>query len=189
MRWLWEGPPLVNGLILGLAWMVLAFGFGVWIHPYLFVAAILAIVALYFAAVFSAQAVRFALMSPDVRRLRLRILQTNYGREAGWYVERDGKQLAQLTNPRWEDMFWYSYALVPLTEDIVERERIVSDETWWHVPGLVFRSREFELIAPLAFVGMSVFTETGRVMMRRLNLPIGSPNMWERLWLRLFARG
>jgi hypothetical protein len=188
MRWLRERSEVAIGLILGLVWVLLGVVCGVWVHPYLFVAAILALLVLYLAAVFVAQAVRFALMAPDLRQRRIRLFQTNYGREAGWYVERDGRRLALLTDPRWEDMFWYSYAVEALTEDSVEKERIVSDETWWHDLVLVFRSREFDIVAPTAFTGLTVFTESGRVTMRALYLYIGSPNMWERAWLRWFAR-
>ena len=42
IRWLWEGSPLVNGLILGLVLVAINFGLGVRVHPYLFVAAIAA---------------------------------------------------------------------------------------------------------------------------------------------------
>jgi hypothetical protein len=85
------------------------------------------------------------------------------------------------------EMFWVSYALEPLVDDPAERERIVSDRTWWHQSGLKFRNREFGIVAPLAFAGG--VTESGRVVMRALYLDVGPPTMWERLWLRYWLRG
>lgn len=37
---------------------------------------------------------------------RLRIIETNYGRDCGWYVEVNGQKIARLVDPKWEDMFW-----------------------------------------------------------------------------------
>jgi hypothetical protein len=130
------------------------------------------------------QAARFALMAPDLRRWRLGVFQTNYGRAGGWYVERDGRQMALLTGPRFEEMFWVSYAVEPLIDDPVERERIGSDPSWWLPPGLEFRSREFGILAPNAFVALCVFSGPGRVLIRALYLHIGEPTTWERFWLR-----
>jgi hypothetical protein len=127
-------------------------------------------------------------MAPDRRRWRLRVFQTNYARGGGWYVERDGRQLALLTDPRFEEMFWDSYAAEPLADDPAERERIGSDPSWWLQPGLAFRSREFGIVAPTAFVAGCVFSGPGRVLMRALYLYIGPPTMWERFWLRWVAR-
>jgi hypothetical protein len=36
---------------------------------------------------------------------RLQILETNYGRQAGWYVEWRGERIAELTDVRMEEMF------------------------------------------------------------------------------------
>ena len=188
ISWLWEGSPLVNGLLLGLVLVAINFGLGVRVHPYLFVAAITLTALLWVAALFVLQAARFALMAPDLRRWRLRVFQTNYARGGGWYVERDDRQLALLTDPRFEEMFWDSYAVEPLTEDLAERERIGSDPSWWLQPGLVFRSREFGIVAQTAFVALCVFCRPGRVLIRALCLYIGPPTMWERFWLRWLAR-
>ena len=37
-------------------------------------------------------------------RRRLRIWETDFGRDAGWIGERDGKPVAQLIHPRFVDM-------------------------------------------------------------------------------------
>lgn len=188
IRWFWEGSPLATGLVLGLLLVAINFGLGVRIHPYLFVAGLGVLALLWLAAVFLFQAARFALMAPEDRRWRLRVFQTNYGRGGGWYVEQAGKRLALLTDPLFEGMFWDSFAVEPLMEDPAERERIVSDPEWWYQSGLEFRSREFDHVAPTAFVAGRVFSGQGRVLMRALYLYIGPPTMWERFWLRWFAR-
>jgi len=188
IRWLWKGSPLVNGLILGLVLLTFKFGLGLRVHPYLFFAAIGALVLLWVATEFVLQGARFALMEPDHRRWRLRVFQSGYGREGGWYVEKDGWQFALLTNQRFEQMFWDSYAVEPLAADLADRERIASDPSWRDQSGLVFRSREFGIVAPTAFVAGCVFSEPGRVLMRALYLYIGPPTMWERFWPRFIAR-
>jgi hypothetical protein len=137
-------------------------------------------------ALMASQAVRFFLRSPSERRLRLVLFETDYGRRAGWYVERAGQRVALLLDPRFEDMFWDSYRVEPLVEDPEERRRILSDRGWWHQRGLVFRNRQFDAVADTAFAGGEVFTEAGRVVMRGLHLGIGPPNCWERavMWVR-----
>ncbi len=54
------------------------------------------------------------------RERRLRIFETNYAREAGWYVEHHGRRIARLTAPRCEEMFCDSYRIEPLTEGLEE---------------------------------------------------------------------
>src|ERR1051326_7193222 len=57
---------------------------------------------------------------------RLRIWETNFGREAGWLIERHGQPIAILTEPRSEDMFWDSYRLEILTNDPELRQRFLT---------------------------------------------------------------
>jgi hypothetical protein len=47
-----------------------------------------------------------------------------------WVVERDGRAVAILTDPQWEDMFWTSYRIEPLGGDHDERAAILSDGFW-----------------------------------------------------------
>jgi hypothetical protein len=47
-----------------------------------------------------------------------------------WLVERDGRAVATLTDPQYEDMFWTSYRIEPLADDPDEQAAIVSDEFW-----------------------------------------------------------
>jgi hypothetical protein len=117
---------------------------------------------------------------------RLEILATNYGRNAGWFVELNDRRVAILTDPEFFDMFWESYHVTPLTTDATESQRILTDRKWWLENRLVFRNRKFDEIADLAFPAGDVFTESGRIIMRGLYLVIDPPNLWERI--RLFLR-
>jgi hypothetical protein len=44
-------------------------------------------------------------------RKRLEIWETNYGRDAGWILERNGQPIAILSNWRNQEMFWDGYDL------------------------------------------------------------------------------
>jgi hypothetical protein len=137
-------------------------------------------------AVLAFQAVRFALRGQLTRRLRLELFETDYGRTAGWYVERAGQPVAVLLDPRFEDMFWDSYQVEPLVDDPNERSRIQCDQRWWHQRGLVFRNRYFGAAADTAFAAGDVFTEDGRVIVRGLYFRGADPDSWERIvmWAR-----
>jgi hypothetical protein len=123
---------------------------------------------------------------------RLRIWETDYGRVPGWLVERDGHPIAQLTEPRFEEMFWDSYRLEILTDDAELRCRMLTSEFWNHAESerLVWRSREFGEQAPNAFPSGDPFPEPGRLMIRGLYLSIGAPTLFDRavLWLRRQCR-
>ncbi len=121
---------------------------------------------------------------------RLRIIEANYGRECGWSVEVDGRAVARLVDPQWEDMFWYSYRLEPLTEESKERTMLYFAE-FWHSGKPVYRNCEFNEVAPFAFAGGSAveletrLRETGRLLMRGLYLRVPHyPWDWLLLWLR-----
>lgn len=121
-------------------------------------------------------------------RRELRIWETNFGREAGWYVERNGERIAMLIAPKWEEMFWVSYLLVPLTEDIDLRQRLRMDSFWNHAEaeGVVYRNREFGTIARFAFPAINPLRKGGRISMRMLYLPIGMGMPWD--WLIVWWR-
>ena len=126
-----------------------------------------------------------ARMTHEHRRWRMRVFQSNYGRDGGWYVELDGRRIALLTDQCFEQMFWDNCALTPLVEDPTERERLMSDSKWWHQTDLKFRSREFDVYTDYAFASGNVFSATGRVSMRGLYIHI-LPHMtsWEEYWVR-----
>lgn len=125
-------------------------------------------------------------MDRSERELRLQIIETGYGRDAGWIVELRGRQVALLTEPRFEDMFWDSYRVEPLTDDPAEREELLTSSDRWQVGGFVYRNRQFGRVAENAFA--SWISEEGRVHMRALYLDVGEPSLWERvrLWMRSF---
>ena len=122
---------------------------------------------------------------------RLRIWETNYGRDAGWVIERRGEAIAVLTDLRFEDMFWDSYRIEVVTNDPELRQRMQTAEFWSAAEseGLAWRSREFGEVADGAFPALSPFPEPGRITMRHLYLPIGQPRPWDRLvmWWRCLS--
>src|SRR4051812_40991510 len=65
-----------------------------------------------------------------------------------WFVERDGRTVALLTDPHFVDMFWYAWHLEPLVEDSSDRAKIMSNEYWndESLQRTVFRSREYGTI-------------------------------------------
>jgi hypothetical protein len=118
---------------------------------------------------------------------RLRILESNYGRDGGWYVEVEGRRLAALTDPQYYDMFWDSYRLEPLTTDPAELEMLFSADFWDHCGGITFRSRAFGEVAPNAFPSLlagAVLQQTGRLVVRGLYLPVPC-YCWDWLLLEL----
>jgi hypothetical protein len=119
---------------------------------------------------------------------RLRIWETIYGRDAGWVIERQGRRIAVLTDPRPEDMFWDSYRMDVVADDPELARRMQTKEFWAvaEAEGLVWRSLEFGDVAAYAFPAMSPFPKPGRLMMRGLHLAIGAPWPWD--WVVLWAR-
>lgn len=100
---------------------------------------------------------------------RRQIAASDYGRAGGWYVEHDGRPIAALSDPQYEDMFWVSYAIEPLTEDEEEQRRLLESEEFW-LTEFVYRSRQFDEIAKNAFPALKPFSRPGRVTMRGLYL-------------------
>jgi hypothetical protein len=125
----------------------------------------------------------FMTMKRTDRERRLRIFETNYGREAGWYVEHHGRRIALLTAPRFEEMFWDSYRIEPLTEAPEEDAQLLTSTERWLNCEFVFRNREFGETVEGAFPAGQPFCEDHRVMMRGLYIGIGRPSVWERLLL------
>lgn len=70
----------------------------------------------------------------------LDVVKANHGRDFGWFIERDGVVIGQLTDGRFADMFWSSYALEPLG-DTEEQRRLVYDPEPWRKCALTFRNR------------------------------------------------
>jgi hypothetical protein len=67
-------------------------------------------------------------------------LESSYGREFGWFVDRNGQRLAALLTPRREDMFWVSYVIEPLGQTPEDRA-LVLQNSFWEPPGPTFSNR------------------------------------------------
>jgi len=105
----------------------------------------------------------------------------------GWFVERDGRTVALLTEPRYVDMFWYAWRIEPLAEGEAERVALFSQAYWdpFLLPRTVFRSREYGVPADAFWAGDNPLQD-GRLVMRALYQPIRQPRLWEDLvlWVR-----
>ena len=127
-------------------------------------------------------------MFSKVYQRKLEIWETNFGRECGWNLERDGEVVAILTEPRWEEMFWDSYRIEIVTNDAKLRERLLSKEFWDHAENerLIWRNAEFGTVAEGAFPAGTPFPEPGRLTMRGLNVLLRGPSVFDRivLWVR-----
>ena len=105
---------------------------------------------------------------------RRRLLETNYGRKCGWWIEVEGRRIARLEDPRFEDMFWDSYRLLPLT-DHPEDRRLLHCKDFWDACKAVYRNCEFDEVVPGAFASGSAeirLRETGRLAVRGLYLDL-----------------
>lgn len=117
---------------------------------------------------------------------RLKILATDYGRDAGWVIERQSQPIAVLSDRRYEEMFWDSYKMEVVTDDPMLRKQVWTKEFWDRAvsEGLIWRNREFNEVAPNAFPAGSPFPQPGRLMVRGLYLMRTAPWPWECLLLR-----
>jgi hypothetical protein len=103
------------------------------------------------------------------RRARF-LVDSDYGRRAGWYVEFDGQVVGELSDPRFEDHFWYSYAASEPKGDY-RTTSLMGNDTLWDACRFSFRNRVTGEVAPRAFAGgVRPFVRDGRVLMRGLCL-------------------
>jgi len=100
------------------------------------------------------------------RALRLRLARANWGGRAGWFVEWRGQRVALLTDPKWEEMFWISYLITPLTNEPAVRA-LMEQPDFWGSEDVLFRDREIDFVAPFAF-GALAGPRSGRIAMRGL---------------------
>jgi hypothetical protein len=119
------------------------------------------------------------------REKRLRLFESNYGRDFGWLVEHSGRTWVTLTEPRFEDMFWVSYHIEPIYQQDTE---MVLRKEFWAQNNLIFRNQVIDGVAPNAFAAMGnpPTKENPRVTMRGLSLYCSEPTRTERflLWWR-----
>lgn len=106
-------------------------------------------------------------MRSTLRRAH-RLACSNYGRDYGWYAEYQGRVVGELTDARWEDMFWDSYAVTPASR---EAEPVFIDDDLWERCQFRFRNKEMNEYAENAFcAGTAPFIRNGRIFMRGLFL-------------------
>jgi hypothetical protein len=124
----------------------------------------------------------------DRYKLWLEVVETG----GGWFVERDNRTVALLTDPRYVDMFWYAWRIEPLIEEEAERAALFSQAYWDPVflPRTVFRSREYDWVATAFWAGENPVRD-GRLVMRALYQRVRRPWPWDdlvlwarRRWLR-----
>jgi hypothetical protein len=118
-------------------------------------------------------------------RDRLRVWESDWGRSDGWDLV-DGRVVAVMDEPRWEDMFWMSYRVTPMTDDPALAAALTSEDFWTagDYDKLVFRSRATGLVAEHAVPSGRPLVGPQRVNMRALYIPIGHPLPWDRIILR-----
>src|ERR1051325_11587916 len=120
-------------------------------------------------------------------KLWLRVTETG----GSWFVERDCRAVALLTEPRFVDMFWDAWRLEPLVDDMVERSAMMTEEYWDPalLPQTVFRSREYGTVCEAFWAGEEPVRD-GRLVMRGLYQPVRQPWPWDSviLWLRKLGR-
>ena len=102
------------------------------------------------------------------RETRLRIAETNWGRDCGWFVEAGGQRLAVLTDCAWDSIaqFWFVYRVTPLTDDSGVRQ-MLSTEEFWQRRDVTCRNREFDAVISQV---VAVPQSDSHVRVRFLNL-------------------
>jgi hypothetical protein len=123
------------------------------------------------------------MVSEDLDR-RLRIIESSYGREYGWYLEQQGVCIAVLSEPKWVEMFWVAYRIEPTSDDPEVREMLRSDQFWMSCD-YVFRNRGFrEEVVDRAFGNRD--PQEDEVTVRGLYITIKEPTLCETV--RCFRR-
>jgi hypothetical protein len=105
-------------------------------------------------------------------------------------VERGGRQVAVLSEPAFEDMFWYKWKITPLVAGVA----VASDEFWddSEIDNTVFRCKHTNAVADTAFWAGSNPVRDGRLVLRGAYVPYAvsfrrQPFSW--LNLLLFGGG
>jgi hypothetical protein len=110
---------------------------------------------------------------------------------AGWFVEVDGRCVAELTEPRVEadKPHWLSYVIVPQTDDVKMREQLF-DLQFWHSGRASFRSRKFGVLAEgMLISGIPPCPNTHRIIARGFHIRIDpGPSLIER-FAGVFRKG
>lgn len=96
----------------------------------------------------------------------VQLAESNYGRAYGWWVELNGKVIAELQHCHFEDMFWDSYKVVACQAGFEEK---ILDKDFWFQPDIKFRNKGLnEYCDPLIGLGQENLAVTSRLWVRGL---------------------
>jgi hypothetical protein len=94
-----------------------------------------------------------------------------HGPARGWYVERDGRRFALLTDPQRAAPGWFSFRVEHLTADAEDLRHLHAGGFWADAGGLVFRDRASGEVVPGVAVASGadwLLRHAGRVLLRGL---------------------
>lgn len=103
-------------------------------------------------------------------------------------VERGGRAVALLSEPQFEDMFWFSWRITPLAADVA----VASDDFWAdsEAETIVFRCKHSNSVAATAFWAGTNPERDGRLVLRGAYVPYEiSFRRQPFTWLKLFLFG
>jgi hypothetical protein len=107
---------------------------------------------------------------------------SDFGREYGWFVECQGKRVAELVDAVWDvdSQFWHDYRMVPLTKDPQELAELNSHDFWYR-GGLIYENRKYGIRVTHVLAGLLPDEDDGKtvVHIRGLYLPVRFPLLWE----------
>ena len=121
-------------------------------------------------------------------RRNLDIYRSDFGRKYGWFVEWQGRRVAELVDAVHDvgSQFWHDYTILPLTDDPAERAAL-GTQPFWQQFGLVYINRKYGTRVSDALGGRLQEAERGLVIpMRALWVPLPCPEFWE--FLSLFSQ-
>lgn len=77
--------------------------------------------------------------------LRQQIVESDYGRRAGWILVLNGQPVATFTEPEFVEMFWVSYKLTMLVPDEKIEFKLLNREYWYEeaMKEIEFRNQRF----------------------------------------------
>src|SRR5581483_3596135 len=73
---------------------------------------------------------------------RICFFEGQWGHVFGWYVEHNGRRVAEIVSPVQSDQFWRKFDVVPLVTDLRYLE-LLTDDLFWADPGLRYRNRQY----------------------------------------------
>lgn len=70
-----------------------------------------------------------------------RIIDSNYGRKEGWYIELEGRRIGEIINPEHVAEFWHQYELILFDHSL---SNAVENYEFWENPSLKYFSKSLE---------------------------------------------